>query len=118
MMRASRTATARYFACSRCGSPNPVRGDASSSYVVCHACDAPTPGPSSQRSARLLSHGSGETCPFFCEESKTSRHRLCSHTSAEVAALAEAPPLPWAALAGVFGLAALLSASLLLVVIG
>lgn len=110
-MHTTLPAHSRFFACSRCGSPNPVRSGVPDAFVICHACEAPTPGPS-KRSRRLLSHSSGETCPFFCEESRSSAHHLCSHTSAETAALADATPLPWAALAGVFTLSALLATAI------
>ena len=110
-MPTTRSPHPRFFACNRCGSPNPVKDGAPAAFVICHACETPTRGPS-KRSRRLLSHSSGETCPFFCEESRSNAHHLCSHTSAEAAALADATPLPWAALAGVFTLSALLATAI------
>ena len=88
-----------YFACSRCGSPN--RAPSGQTMVMCHACLEVTPGPRSKRSQRLLSHASGETCPYFCSQSRARADRLCAHTSADLPALDE-PKLRLGALLSVF----------------
>jgi hypothetical protein len=72
-----------YFACQRCGSPNPSGSTCGDVVVICHSCQRSTPGPTSKRSARLLTPSSGAQCPFFCSASRSRPDRLCEHNSDE-----------------------------------